>query len=85
MSENERLLEALRKIRKDTCDNCGRTLDMGDVAWNTGSTEYGTEYSVMEIICQACDNEVLHQETWSSIDNLNDFIDELKEMGGEDA
>lgn len=73
---DERLREILDAHGSSLCKECGRDLDRGDVAWNSASTEYGTPYSVIEIICQACDTEALHLESWYP--GIDDFEEALR-------
>ena len=74
-----KLRSALKELGKENCPNCKREIGLIDAAWNEASTEYGTEYSVMQITCQACDTEVWHKETWAAIESIEDFIEELHE------
>lgn len=79
MDIDERFKNLLKHYKLDTC-KCGRQIDRGDAAWNCGSTEYGTPYSVLEIICQACDNEIFYGSSWyPEIDDFEKFVDELEE------
>jgi hypothetical protein len=71
------LAVALARHGKSTCQ-CGRIIDRGDVAWNSGSTEAGTEYSVIWIICQACDTEIAQVHSWMPwIDTFEEAVHEL--------
>ena len=77
---DKKLKEILVKNNMDICPCCGRQLDRGDVAWNTACTEAGTDYSVVSIICQACDDEMLNAHTWYCIDNFEDLVEELESV-----
>lgn len=78
--EESKLKEALNKLGKSHCGNCQKEIGLIDVSWNNRSTEQGTPYSVMQITCQSCDTEVLHEETWNDIESINDFITSLNEI-----
>jgi hypothetical protein len=57
------------------CRHCGRALDRGDLAWNGGQTEAGTQWSVVEIICQACSQEAARVSSWyAPCDDLDEAI-----------
>lgn len=77
--EIQRLKNILESKKASVCE-CGRQIDFGDIAWNNGSTEYGTGYSVVEIECQECDEEIKIIHSWypeiSSTKELLDVIDE---------
>lgn len=75
--------ETFKRILTDhgseKCWSCGRELDRGDVAWNNASTEAGTPFAVLEIICQACDSEVMRCQTWwPAIDDFEEFVEVLE-------
>lgn len=64
----------------DRCNNCGREIDRGDVAWNGGSTEAGTPWSVLQITCQNCDTQIIHIDSWyPGIDSFSEFVDVLRD------
>jgi hypothetical protein len=72
--EDEKLKAVLKSKGKDTCPNCGREIDRGDMAWNNGSTEYGTGYCVVECQCQQCDTELFEFHSWHpAIDDIDDL------------
>lgn len=81
MNETEAELaleEALRAHGKSNCPNCGKKIDRGDIAWNSGETEYGTGYSVIEIQCLGCSTEIAHWHSWvNEIDNFEDLCSSL--------
>lgn len=57
-----------------TCPSCAKPIDRGDLAWNNASTGY-TPYSVVEILCQRCDHELLFLKSWKpSIRDIRDVI-----------
>lgn len=54
---------------------CGRVIDRADVAWNSGETEAGTGYSVVEVQCISCLEEITHWSSWySEIDNFEELV-----------
>lgn len=69
------LAAILQKHNAAQCPNCQHPIGWGDVAWNSGSTEEGTEYSVIEIQCTACDTEILYLHSWyAPIDDESEII-----------
>ena len=57
---------------------CGRKFDRGDVAWNNGQTEEGTEYTTVEIICQACGAEAVRVSSWWPwADDFEDLVENV--------
>ena len=71
---DEALLNVLKRKGKDICPNCGRVIDRGDMAWNNGSTKYGTGYCVVECQCQQCDTELFKVDSWyPSINDTDDL------------
>lgn len=79
MDADQKLTEVLAAKNKDKCPKCNKQIDRGDVAWNTASTESGTPYSVMEIICEKCFTEIYHGTTWFEIESFEEFVKELEE------
>lgn len=64
-SEAEKRFQALLEIRgKSNCPTCGRAIDRGDLAWNGGCTEAGTDFTWVEIQCQGCDTEIAGFLNW---------------------
>lgn len=76
---DEDLENILKKHGKEFCPKCNRKIDRGDVAWNEGSTEAGTPYSVLEIACLQCGTEIAHKYSWSWVESFDDFICALEE------
>jgi len=74
----DEVTQVLKKFNSEKCE-CGRILDRGDIAWNTGCTEYGTGYSVLEVICQSCDEEIKIIHTWYEVDCFEEFLTELED------
>jgi hypothetical protein len=64
----------LDKRGKRICPVCAKVIDRGDVAWNQGSTEAGTDYSVVEIQCEGCQTEIGHFATWYDVSDFDDVI-----------
>ena len=46
------------------CPNCGHFITIGDMAWNSGNTEYGTGYSTVYVHCPDCLQEVVRVNSW---------------------
>lgn len=67
------------------CPSCDREIDRGDVSWNSPSTEAGTSYCVLQITCQNCGTEILHQQSWyPGIDGFNEFVYVLGDNWGDE-
>jgi len=78
----KRLKAVLRQHKAERC-TCGHRIGFGDIAWNNGSTEYGTEYCVVEIQCVACDREIAHIDSWyPGIDNREELLGVLERDWG---
>jgi hypothetical protein len=60
---DERLKTVLRAHDAEFCA-CGHEIGFGDIAWNNGSTEYGTGYCSVEIQCEGCQREIAHIDSW---------------------
>ena len=73
-SLDKRLQAVLAAHYASICQSCGRKLDRGDLAWQNGMTEYGTDFSSVYIICQACDTEAIRVGSWGIADSLADAI-----------
>lgn len=74
-----RLSQILKNHDAEICTGCGRTLDRGDIAWNNGSTDFGTGYSTVEIICEGCYTEAAVVHSWyPEISNFEDVINVLE-------
>lgn len=68
----------LRELGLDSCPQCGRLIDRGDVAWNSAFTEAGTDFSVGEIICQQCDHEIAYWHSWyPKPDTFAEFVEHV--------
>ena len=81
--ENLRLKEILKSKNLTHC-KCGREIDRGDCSWNIGSTEAGTEYAVLNIICEKCCENLFYETTWyPGIDTFEEFLNELKDCTNE--
>lgn len=82
--ENIALADVLSCHNAVRCPSCAREIDRGDIAWNSGETEAGTGYSMVEIICQGCDTEIVHIDSWfPGIDDFADVIYVLDADWGE--
>ncbi len=78
MNADQKLDAFLAEHGLSNCKECGRKLDRGDCAWNSGSTEAGTEYSTLMITCQQCDTEAVLVHSWMPwIDDFEDFVGTL--------
>jgi hypothetical protein len=74
-----RLTAILQKHGVAQCPDCDKPIGLGDVAWNTGGTEEGTEYSVIEIQCVGCDAEILNHHSWyAPIDDIDEILHVLE-------
>ena len=68
--------ELLAERGMERCPTCGRRIDRGDVAWTNGATEYGTPWSMVQIICQQCDTEIAHVLSWwPEIDDFPEAVE----------
>ncbi len=76
MTEKELLKEFICILERHNCTycSCGRKIDIGDLAWNTGYTDSGTEYSSIYIDCLKCDKELAYIQSWSGVSTLGDVI-----------
>jgi hypothetical protein len=70
-----RLAEELQRRHLANCLGCGKKIDRGDVAWNTGQTEYGTPYSYVEIQCLNCQTEIGSYHTWYEIETFSELVE----------
>lgn len=72
---DQELGRILREWDIARCRACGRLMDRGDLAWNNGQTEAGTEFSVVYVTCQACGTEMLQYKTWyTPIDDVGELV-----------
>lgn len=70
-----RFAAVLAEHGSTVCYSCGRAIDRGDVAWNNASTEAGTGYCTVEIICQGCEASIAHVTSWYlGIDDFGDVV-----------
>lgn len=58
-----KLGEILKKHNAERCSN-GHKIGFGDIAWNCASTEAGTDFSTVDIICTLCGLEVVLIRSW---------------------
>lgn len=73
-------LKSILKIKGyDTCKDCGRKLDQGDVAWNEACTEYGTPFTVIEIQCLKCETEAALVRSWHWAESLDEVVEILED------
>ena len=81
LPEDERKFQKiLREYNKHQCPGCGKRITLGDCAWNWACTEYGTDYNVTEIQCQACLTEIANYRDWyPSTDYPEKFYEILEE------
>jgi hypothetical protein len=77
-AEDERLERILSDHIAEYCQ-CGHKLGWGDIAWNTATTEGGTDYSTIQIQCVVCDEEITYLATWSiDINTVEYLLDEIE-------
>ena len=74
---NNELKRILRKHGKEKCPKCQHEIGWGDIAWNNGSTEAGTECSTVEIQCEGCFEEIAHVTSWSWVEGTDDLLEVL--------
>ena len=58
-----RLKVVLRAHGATRC-TCGHRIGWGDIAWNSGNTEYGTGFCTVQIQCVGCDREIVNFHSW---------------------
>ena len=73
-----KLADILAYHKATHCPRCLRIIDDGDIAWNNGSTEAGTPYASVEIICQACDTNIVHITAWAEIEDYEGILEVLE-------
>lgn len=74
-SADLRFAEQLQAHGVAICEGCGRALDRYDVSWNNGSTEYGTGYCTVNIICAQCDRNIAQVHSWyPEIESFDDAV-----------
>ncbi len=65
--------DILKEKGVDIC-SCGQKITQGDIAWNNGSTEYGTPHCTVFCQCPKCDSEIFHFFSWyPSIEDTYDL------------
>ena len=78
-SESQRLRDILLEHKSLFCGCCGHEIGFGDIAWNNGQTEYGTPYTMIEVQCEACQNEIAQISAWTEIESNDDLLDVLSD------
>lgn len=79
-SDDKRFAEILAKHGATHCPNCGKKIDRGDVAWNSGQTEWGTPNTYVEIMCARCDTEIVWFRSWyPEVNNFTELLDQVME------
>ena len=73
----KRFKEIMKTLNKSHC-KCGRELEIGEMSWNSGEGDYGTPYSIINVICDKCSEEVIHFERWGGCDDINEALDILE-------
>jgi len=80
-----RFAEILTERGLATCPDCGRRIDRGDVAWNSGETEAGTGYSDVHIICQECGRAIARIQSWySDIPSFEECVEMVLDSSDEE-
>ena len=81
MTEQEADIEFQRHLKlhnAEKCPGCQKPIDRGDVAWNNGSTEAGTGYTMVEIQCLNCSREIAHFNSWHwGADSFEDLVENV--------
>jgi hypothetical protein len=76
---NERFKEALLEKGYRACHACGAQPDLSGARWNNSSTEAGTPLSMVQIVCPACDDEVVFFHSWypgiESLEKLCEIVE----------
>lgn len=79
MTEKERLKKILREHNTEFC-TCGHEIGFGDIAWNNGMTEDGTDNCSVEIQCVNCSREIAYFFSWyPGITNTDELLGVLEE------
>ena len=79
MIDNNKLFcSILLNNNKNICPVYGRIIDIGDMAWNNGESDYGSPCSVIECQCQKCGTEIFHFSTWGEMENIDAVINEIE-------
>lgn len=77
-NESDSIKSILAEKGYEKCPECGRELDIGDLAWNEASTSEGTPMSMVVCQCQACNSNIFIIHSWtSSIDTVDELWDVL--------
>jgi hypothetical protein len=78
MTADEQLKKILIEKGLENCRSCSREIDRGDIAWNSPSTEEGTDYTVVQITCQQCGTEIAHVTSWyPSADSFEELVESI--------
>lgn len=73
----KRLKAILREHKTERC-KCRHRIGFGDIAWNNGCTECGTEYCTVKIQCGNCGREIAHIDSWyPGIEGQEELLDVL--------
>jgi hypothetical protein len=80
---DQELKRILQRRKWDKCTVCGREIDRGDIAWNDACTDVGTPFSIVFIICQACDTSIARVQSWYP--EIEDLEDVCYVLGDEDS
>lgn len=71
-------LAKLAEFGMSRCKNCGQEIGLGDLSWNSASTEEGTDYATALIQCTTCQTKVAHwYSPLSEADNIVEFVAEI--------
>jgi RNase P subunit RPR2 len=80
LSADERLAAVLKEHSATRCKSCRRKLDRGDVSWQNASTEAGTGFTTVYIICQSCGTETAEVFSWyPETDSFEEAVRVLEE------
>ena len=81
MTEAEAEAAYLAKLAEkgmSKCPFCGHTIGLGDLAWNNGWTDAGTDYTVVEIQCTVCQTEIVNFHSWwPGAENFVDLVENV--------
>lgn len=73
------MIDQLLKEKGYSPHACGRVLDQGDLAWNSGETDAGTPCSMIVCQCQQCLEDVFTFYSWySPIDDIDELYDVIR-------
>lgn len=75
IKEDKRFAAILKEHRATNCPNCAKKIDRNDISWNNPSTEAGTPFCVIDIICIECKKSIAHVNSWyPSIEDFDEVL-----------